>query len=298
MYHIGPGQSTTLFFRIVPVSPSLQRDVRTKLFYTKCCLSQQYAIRDLAEVAPCYDFLEREKAYWVEKNRAEKLKILTPGGHHSAFHHKQETEKNKDLPIPSELDLILLWETTVSEMVADSNNHRLVLIGQQNICNLALLNSATVDQVVADDNPLRFTIDSPRKILHDFNRQSFCMVPVTFHVNNCSSAVPISFYLHTLKPNEQLNTAPSSPATSANDPSSAAMKRSQYFWSETSTHYVRDLPPESKILLDCCVCFSKAGIYNLNRYKFCLEDEKSQTIYSQFQHMIIIEDTNETLPSV
>jgi hypothetical protein len=38
------------------------------------------------------------------------------------------------------------------------------------------------------------------------------------------------------------------------------------------------------------------GIFNLNRYKFCLKDERRkdvQQIYSQFQHIIIIEDKSE-----
>jgi hypothetical protein len=44
------------------------------------------------------------------------------------------------------------------------------------------------------------------------------------------------------------------------------------------------------------VCFAKAGLYNLNRYKLKIRDEKrkaEKTIFSPFQHFIIIEDKNE-----
>jgi hypothetical protein len=59
---------------------------------------------------------------------------------------------------------------------------------------------------------------------------------------------------------------------------------------------VGDLKPESQIALNTNVCFSHPGIYNINRYKFSVQkDEKrkaSQEIYSNYQHMIIIEDQN------
>jgi hypothetical protein len=77
-----------------------------------------------------------------------------------------------------------------------------------------------------------------------------------------------------------------------------AQKRPQYFWSETTQHYVENLKPDAKIALPTCVCFHRSGVYNLNRYKFSIKDEhrKSfhQQIYSPFQHIIIVEDKNQT----
>ena len=57
-----------------------------------------------------------------------------------------------------------------------------------------------------------------------------------------------------------------------------------------------DLKPGTKVDLDADVCFSRAGVYNLNRYKFVILDTKgriAQYIYSPFQHIIIVEDKNE-----
>jgi hypothetical protein len=72
-------------------------------------------------------------------------------------------------------------------------------------------------------------------------------------------------------------------------------KRSQYFWSGTTQHFVTDLQPDAKVALDTNVCFSRPGVYNLNRYKFVLLDSKgkSQQLYSPFQHIVIVEDKNE-----
>ena len=68
------------------------------------------------------------------------------------------------------------------------------------------------------------------------------------------------------------------------------MKRSHYFWGDSTKNYVANLKPEEKVPLTTCACFSAPGIYNLNRYRFHMEDEQ-QPIYSNYQHMIIIVDT-------
>lgn len=69
-----------------------------------------------------------------------------------------------------------------------------------------------------------------------------------------------------------------------------SVKRSHYFWGDNTKHYVANLKPEDKVPLNTCACFSAPGIYNLNRYRFHIEDEQ-QPIYSNYQHMIIIVDT-------
>jgi hypothetical protein len=77
-------------------------------------------------------------------------------------------------------------------------------------------------------------------------------------------------------------------------------KRSQYFWADTTQHFVSKLPPDGKIALDTTVCFSRPGIYNVNRYKFSLKDDKGKTyqqIYAPFQHIIIVEAKNEIIQS-
>lgn len=86
--------------------------------------------------APYLDFLKREKAYIAEKKKAEHL-------------HGSAAPTNA-------LDLILLW-STVGE---DST----ILSGQQNICGISLTAATAVDK------PLRFRLESPRKVQHDFSQ--------------------------------------------------------------------------------------------------------------------------------
>jgi hypothetical protein len=49
---------------------------------------------------------------------------------------------------------------------------------------------------------------------------------------------------------------------------------------------------EKTVTLESSVCFSKSGVYNLNRYKLSLKtrSNKMEQIFSQFQHIIVIED--------
>jgi len=192
-------------------------------------------------------------------------------------------------PTPNELfdetglDLVILWETALETGSVET----ITLIGQQNICNVSFSSPTTVDKSVSNNNALRFSIESPRKMTHDFSEDSFSIVPVTFHIQNRSSA-PLSFRLETLKPHENMDSNPSA--------SSIQPKRSQYFWAGETQHYVLDLAPEAKVALGTNACFSRPGVYNLNRYKFVILDNKGrvlQQIYSPFQHIIIVEDKNE-----
>jgi hypothetical protein len=99
--------------------------------------------------------------------------------------------------------------------------------------------------------------------------------------------------LDTLRPHESLENT----ASSSTHRNSLLQKRSQYFWSGNTLHYVADLQPEQKIEIETFVCFSRPGIYNLNRYKFSIKDSKKnsvlQQIFSPYQHLIMIEDQNE-----
>jgi len=184
--------------------------------------------------APYRDFLQREQIFIGEKKKHETAITPTPSDSSASM---DETG----------LDLIILWETAVGTGPSD----RIILIGQQNICNVSFLSPTTVDKSVSNNNALRFSIESPRKVVHDFSEDSFCVVPVIFHVSNRSSSIPLSFRLETLKPHENLEN------THANT-SSIQPKRSQYFWSGTTQHCVSDLRPEATVALETNVCFFKS----------------------------------------
>jgi len=134
-------------------------------------------------------------------------------------------------------------------------------------------------------------VEAPRKVLHEFNKENTCIVPVIFHISNRSTTSPLSFYLETLRPHDQPDSIPNRSGSISNQ------KRSQYFWAGVTQHYIADLLPEQKIEIETFACFTRPGVYNLNRYKFNIKDSRKrqvvQQIYSQFQHLIIIEDQNE-----
>jgi hypothetical protein len=81
----------------------------------------------------------------------------------------------------------------------------------------------TAEQAVSDNNALRFSVESPRKVLHDFNSELYaisnnscvtfcrvCVVPVVFHISNQSPVSNLSFLLETLRPHEQFDSGTSS----------------------------------------------------------------------------------------
>eukprot|EP01119_Soliformovum_irregulare_P017192 TRINITY_DN5065_c0_g1_i1.p1 TRINITY_DN5065_c0_g1~~TRINITY_DN5065_c0_g1_i1.p1 ORF type:complete len:1258 (+),score=327.93 TRINITY_DN5065_c0_g1_i1:91-3864(+) len=273
IHTIGAEQSTSLFYRIVPAKDETKTHYgQTGVYQTDYALySSSEPSADLTKF-PYYDFLVKEKYYLADKSRplSSADKLVTPV--------QVGVEDGT-------LDLILTWETRVNS----PEGQPLTIVGQHNICNVSFLENTGK----TSSTPLRFFIESPRKIVHDFTSQSFCGVAVKFHVNNRSTAHPLSFKLETLKPHEQLplDTSTSTPNLLANP-----QKRSQYFWAGTTQHMVTELRPEGNVELDTTVCFSKAGIYNLNRFKFAIVDKTGkhlQQVVSPFQHIIVIQDLNE-----
>eukprot|EP01114_Cavostelium_apophysatum_P009903 TRINITY_DN2322_c0_g2_i1.p1 TRINITY_DN2322_c0_g2~~TRINITY_DN2322_c0_g2_i1.p1 ORF type:complete len:1266 (+),score=437.02 TRINITY_DN2322_c0_g2_i1:149-3946(+) len=287
--NIGPEQTTNMFFRINPVSDSEKKNEKTGLFHTNYAVvaSPSEEVLNLQNsLFPTYGFLLREKSAMntpapdSTPSVTYSSNITTPFLASSANSAQnaaiKETAKKAE---ETTLDMIIVWETTLE------SGEKITLRGQHNVCNISFLTQTTVDKAINENTTLRFSIESPRKIVHDFSKDSMCLVPILFHVNNVSQTAPISFYLETLQPQDQIEI----------NPSFGTQKRSQYFWAECSTH-VSDLKPEGKIALESCVCFTRPGVYNLNRYKFSLKDEKSsirQQIYSPFQHIIMVEDKNE-----
>jgi len=263
---ISRDETTSLFFRIVPAeNKQIIKEQKTQMYHTHNYLIPEAENNNIVNpLLPEYDFLLREKS-----------------GMESP---KKDTQQEVSM-----LDLMLKWETVVP-------SDQVVYRGVHNVCNISFM-TQTVDKVVSDNVALRFSIESPRKIAHDFSKQSLCVIPVTFHVNNVSATTPLSFYLETLQPHEQVSITSVENAT----PNFGTQKRSQYFWAETTQHYVSDLRPFGKTSLQTCVVFSRPGVYNLNRYKFSLKDERNKAvtnkreIYSPFQHIIMVEEKNEVL---
>ncbi|PRP88533.1 hypothetical protein PROFUN_02944 [Planoprotostelium fungivorum] len=264
MFKLSPEQTTNLFFRIIPANK--ESPTENGLYHTK---HQLLNVNE--EEIPSQELLEREKLTIEMKDR-------------------KRNNAHKD----NNMDLVISWRTTAdfNSLKAAYGGHTAPssVRGQQNICFVPFLSPATVDQTLSEseDNALRFSIESPRKVIHDFSQDILCMVPVVFHVSNIS-AKPLTFSLETLKPHEDL----SSSAAAGTPPVS---KRSAYFWADTTFHMVHDLMPDTSVSLDMSVCFSSPGVFNLNRYKFSIKDDKRRNagdIYSNYQHILTVEDKNE-----
>lgn len=104
--------------------------------------------------------------------------LFQPQGNPAYLSHTQIDDSALDSVSP--LDLILLWETKLdSNSNIDNNNttttdSAVVVQGQQNLCDVSFLTPTTVDKAVSEDHStLRFTIESPRKVIHDFTQQRY-----------------------------------------------------------------------------------------------------------------------------
>jgi hypothetical protein len=166
---VGPGQSTNLFYRIVPMNDNADKHQQTHLFHT-----HNYLIKPSADESappplfPEFDLLNQEGLCTA----AEKKKNVK--------------DKREIIATESALDLVLLWETTLNDRDKDGGNG-IVLRGQHNLCDVSFL-MQTVDKVVSAENnssnnatdnaSLRFSIESPRKVIHDFSKEGY--LPFSF----------------------------------------------------------------------------------------------------------------------
>jgi len=271
MFTVLPRQSTNMFFKIVPYTE--QDANHNERRNTHFNFPPKKEENGFPQNCPVLDFLNREKFFMTEK--------VAPDIFASSFSPKEKVE---EIPTSSLMDFLIIWE-------AKTEMNQRICFGQHTICNIAFLTTSTAEQSVSENNALRYSVEAPRKVLHEFTKESTCIVPVVFHLSNRSTTAPLSFYLETLRPHDQIETVPHRSG------SISQQKRSQYFWSGVTQHYVSDLLPGQKIEIETLACFTRPGVYNLNRYKFSIKDSRKrqvvQQIYSQFQHLIMVEDQNE-----
>jgi len=130
MFSIGPGEATNMFFRIVP-SNSQKEGTNT-----------HNLLKGHAQPpnSPHNDFLSREKAFLKEKRKVDYL-----------YSHAQ---------ITNGLDLVLFWGCA-------QKGEDEIFFGQHNICNISV-NTPTAPEKSVSQDALRFRINSPRNVEHDF----------------------------------------------------------------------------------------------------------------------------------
>jgi len=151
--------------------------------------------------------------------------------------------------------------------------------------------SSSLSKVPFDVCPIRFLLECPPKISHNFVLNSFCLVPVQLRLINCSASSPLTFDLTTLLPHESAETLPGRLAGSNDN------TPSQYLWAGTTSHHVEQLAPHQRTTLPLTVCCFRSGIYNLNRFKITVKSSggSSVDIYPPFQHLISVDDADSDL---
>lgn len=265
VFQIGPHsrQSTNLFFRITPIPPptgssssstsASDSNVTTtitgggddgqgkKLVHASLAFSKGAHLDSTS--LPHMPFLTREK---VVRAQNEQAALLTATVSNAFARAPQRAEPKPPLP-PNALDFILFWETA-------DGKHR----GQHNIIGIVLKpqDDFAPPETAAHDIPIRFLLKSPTRIIHDFDVNAFCVVPVVFSVKNTSLTAVISFTLEIIKPSD----------TKENNEALSQM-RSQYFWSGGTTTTVNQFGPQEEVSLTLDVCFAKPGVFNLNRFR-------------------------------
>jgi len=251
MFSIAPRESTNIFFRITPGLDQITKISNTETLdtlYTNLAF-QHKMVMDSTE-SPYGDFLVREKISSLRQ--------------FSKYHNTV-----RYITDPYNLDVLLLWE------LGDN------IVGQQNILNLNFLPSENINEIANDNTPLRFLINAPSKVTHDFKAENFCVVPIQLHVKNASPQSPISYDFEALKLNSVVDKDPA-----------AGQIRSQFFWYGVTKYRVNQLQPGCETSLSLKVCFSKPGVYNINKFKFIISvaGGTAKDIYSPCQHLITVED--------
>jgi hypothetical protein len=249
---------------------------------------------------------------------------------------------------PSEtLDLVLCWKTVLQ----NSGGKHVPVKGQHHVIGVSVCDLSR-GGASAGDSRLRFSIQSPHSVTHDFlvDREvkngkerssahkhakhhhqqlpdgptshahshvgsSICSLPLLFHVSNTSQTEELAFDFETLRPNEELPLgvaragsaslvpphspgSPRMPTSGGRGHSSDAgpAKRAQYFWGAHTKHAGLILQAGESRVIRSMVCFTRPGIYNINRYKFVVHTGGvPRVVLPTFQHVIRVEDAQEVV---
>eukprot|EP01102_Stenamoeba_stenopodia_P016361 TRINITY_DN5717_c0_g2_i1.p1 TRINITY_DN5717_c0_g2~~TRINITY_DN5717_c0_g2_i1.p1 ORF type:complete len:272 (+),score=58.91 TRINITY_DN5717_c0_g2_i1:79-816(+) len=221
---------------------------------------------------PYYDFLLREKLVGQSQNTTQAI-VQT-----NLFSKAPEKPPAKPPPPENAIDFMVFWETL-------DGKHS----GQDNVLAVVLHPyDIMAPELAIQESPLRFLLQSPTKITHDFSQKSFCIVPVIFAFKNTSLNSHASFVLECIKPSD---------VKEAND--ALGQTRSQFFWSGCTSYTVPELAPQEETKIDVNVCFAKPGVYNINRFRVVVStpNVSGKIMYCPFQHLITVEkalnDTSE-----
>lgn len=109
---------------------------------------------------------------------------------------------------------------------------------------------------------------------HSFRAQGFCTIPVCIRVKNTSPSKAVSFFLEAIKLNSPADNHMQQPHHVRTlyiqyylDLSRSPQSRSHFLWTGLSRFNVQSLAPNAEAAFELYASFSKAGVYNLNRFR-------------------------------
>eukprot|EP00026_Physarum_polycephalum_P000876 Phypoly_transcript_00877.p1 GENE.Phypoly_transcript_00877~~Phypoly_transcript_00877.p1 ORF type:complete len:1286 (+),score=165.39 Phypoly_transcript_00877:53-3910(+) len=298
VFTLKPGQSSNTFFRIKRISedPPTPSTCASLPIQSSICTNPSHKPVSVFSF-PFHNFLEKEKSpetFEVGKLGSSSAGLLLAAN----LTNPNEEEQNK-------VDILLFWESSgpigggshiygqlsIPQVSFVPSQHAPIThTHSRNSLSLPLPTLPPTPRIVPSPSisvlhnlvAVRFLIECPTKITHDFNDQGLCVTPLQLHIANCSNHSPLSFDIFTLSPQEEGEGEPDAHHV-------VKASASQYLWCGTTTHRVDSLVPQGKTQLTLSACFFKPGVYNLTRFKLTTQGTNNTTIYAPFQHLITIE---------
>jgi len=131
---------------------------------------------------------------------------------------------------------------------------------------------------------LKVLLEYPRAVGHDFLRQGWLdSVAVRVRIRNILEEAPVTFAFETLPPEEEFDAG----KRSFRQVLSPAL-RARYTWQGSTKCRVSELPAGQQCEIQLYACFTAAGVYNLNRFRFTVEvpGRKPRVFFFPLQHLI------------
>lgn len=188
---------------------------------------------------------------------------------------------------PNRLDLILSWRSV--------DGTRFGVLHQPGLACMKASPSACALKVLLS-YPRTCSLPFPT----DANRSSSSYshapldVPVTISIRNTLEDATVSFFFETLPSEEEFD-----PIKRTFRVHHSQSLRGRYTWAGATKCKINDLPPGEQVQIDLFAAFPAPGVYNLNRFRFTVEQvgKKPRIFFFPLQHLIHVNQSDPNLPS-
>ncbi|EXX67250.1 hypothetical protein RirG_116090 [Rhizophagus irregularis DAOM 197198w] len=125
-----------------------------------------------------------------------------------------------------------------------------------------LLNSLSKNKNFKDDSPLKLVIQCMDIYEHDFELQSFCIVPITISIKNCSWNKKIGFTLEMISPDQH--------ETNRSNAFHKVITPMIFHWMGSTLKYATLSANEEQTFV-VKACFNRSGVYDINRWRLTVK---------------------------